>query len=181
MCSRYSTLPPDIYKGMIMIRSNETEQLVLWSVIFINQHVGILLIKRKIMIPLKDSAPHSAVHSGDNRFFSNYNCEFPYLFLHTIHWLSHGRRNFKDTYPLMSSSLVIFLGVVKQFWRFWILSGTECKTPAEYGPQYISTPPPPPPPQSHTVCILYCTLGRGEGGGGQREGKVEGQQYTSTI
>jgi hypothetical protein len=33
--------------------------------------------------------------------------------------------------------------------------------------------------QSHTVCI-YCTLGRG-GGGGQREGTVEGQQYTSIV
>jgi hypothetical protein len=40
------------------------------------------------------------------------------------------------------------------------------------------------PPHSHTlstVCILYCTLGRGEGGGGQREGTEEGQQYTSAI
>ncbi len=30
----------------------------------------------------------------------------------------HGRRNFKDTSPLMSSSLVILFGVVKQFCRF---------------------------------------------------------------
>ncbi len=30
----------------------------------------------------------------------------------------HGRRNFKDTNPLMSSLLVIFVGVVKQFCRF---------------------------------------------------------------
>jgi hypothetical protein len=29
-----------------------------------------------------------------------------------------GRRNFKDTNPLMSSSLVILFGVVKQFGRF---------------------------------------------------------------
>jgi hypothetical protein len=43
-------------------------------------------------------------------------------------------------------------------------------------------PPPPPPTQAHTVCT-YCTcsLGRGEGGGGQREGTVEGQQYTSIV
>jgi hypothetical protein len=30
----------------------------------------------------------------------------------------YGRRNFKDTNPLMSSSLVILFGVVKQFGRF---------------------------------------------------------------
>ncbi len=51
----------------------------------------------------------------------------------------HGRRNFKDINPLMSSLLVILFGVVKQFCRFWIWSETERKTPAEYGPQYIST------------------------------------------
>ncbi len=38
-----------------------------------------------------------------------------------------------------------------------------------------------PPPHSHTLSVytVQCTLGRGEGGGGQREGTVEGQQYTS--
>ncbi len=35
-----------------------------------------------------------------------------------LHPLTHGRRNFKDTNPLMSSSLVILFGVVKQFGRF---------------------------------------------------------------
>jgi hypothetical protein len=30
----------------------------------------------------------------------------------------HGRRNFKDTNPLMSSLLVILFGVVKQFFKF---------------------------------------------------------------
>jgi hypothetical protein len=30
----------------------------------------------------------------------------------------HGRRNFKDSNPIMSSSLVILFGVVKQFGRF---------------------------------------------------------------
>ncbi len=89
----------------------------------------------------------------------------------------HGRRNFKNTNPLMSSLMVILLGVVKQFCRFWIWSETECKTPSEYGPQYISTPPP--PPQSHTVCTVYTVhWERGEGEGDQREGSVEGQQYT---
>jgi hypothetical protein len=40
----------------------------------------------------------------------------------------------------------------------------------------------PPPPVTHTVCINSTfSLGRGEGGGGQREGKVEGQQYTSIV
>jgi hypothetical protein len=28
---------------------------------------------------------------------------------------------------------------------------------------------------------IYCTLGGGDGGGGQREGTVEGQQYTSIV
>jgi hypothetical protein len=32
--------------------------------------------------------------------------------------LLHGRRNFKDTNPLMSSSLVILFGEVKQFGKF---------------------------------------------------------------
>ncbi len=75
---------------------------------------------------------------------------------------NHGRRNFKDTNPLMSSSMVILFGVVKQFCRFWIWSETECKTPAEYGPQYISTPPP-----TVTHC-LYTVLYIGKGGGRRR-------------
>jgi hypothetical protein len=41
--------------------------------------------------------------------------------------------------------------------RTWL--ETECKTPVEYGPQYISTPPPP-HSQSHIVCI-HRTWGRG--------------------
>jgi hypothetical protein len=32
--------------------------------------------------------------------------------------IEHGQRNFKDTHPLMSASLVILFGVVKQFCRF---------------------------------------------------------------
>jgi hypothetical protein len=58
-------------------------------------------------------------------------------------------------------------------------SETECKTPAEYGPQCISTPPQP-PSHSHTVtyvCMYVCTVHweGGEGEGEQREGTVEGQ------
>jgi hypothetical protein len=36
---------------------------------------------------------------------------------------------------------------------------------------------------SHTTISIYCTfsLRRGEGGGGQREGTVEGQQNTSIF
>ncbi len=45
-------------------------------------------------------------------------------------------------------------GVVKQFCRFWIWSETECKTPAEYGLQYNSTPPPL-PTDTHCLYILY--------------------------
>jgi hypothetical protein len=87
----------------------------------------------------------------------------------------HGRRKFKDTNPLMSSSLVILFGAVKQFCRFRIWSETEFKTPAEYGPQYISTPPPP----TVTFCLYILYNGKvGEGGGGQKEGTVEGQHST---
>jgi hypothetical protein len=66
--------------------------------------------------------------------------------------LEHGRRNFKDTIPLLSSLPVIFFGVVKHFCRFWIWSETECKTPAEYGLEHNSTPPHP-SPHSHTLSV----------------------------
>ncbi len=39
--------------------------------------------------------------------------------------------------------------------------------------------PPPPPTVTHCLYTIYCTLGRG--GGGQRKGTVEGQQYTSIV
>ncbi len=65
----------------------------------------------------------------------------------------------------MSSSLVILFGVVKQFGRFWIWSETECKTPAEYGPQYISTPP-----HSHTQSVYTVQW---EGGGEEVREKVQ--------
>ncbi len=55
-------------------------------------------------------------------------------------------------------------GVVKQFCRFWIWSETESKTPAEYGPKYISTPPPP-PPHSHTLSVYTVHLVWERGGG----------------
>jgi hypothetical protein len=77
----------------------------------------------------------------------------------------------KDTNPLMSSSLVILFGAVKQFSRFRSWSETECKTPADYSPQYISNPP----PHSHTLSVFTVHWEGGEGGGGQREGTVEGQ------
>ncbi len=52
----------------------------------------------------------------------------------------------------------------------------------EYGPQYISTPPPPPHPHSHILSVYSVHW---EGGGGQREGTVEGQQtvhkYSSFV
>jgi hypothetical protein len=37
------------------------------------------------------------------------------------------------------------------------------------------------PPQSHCLYKLYIGKGGGKGGGGQREGTVEGQQYTSIV
>ncbi len=52
-----------------------------------------------------------------------------------------------------------------------------CKTPAEYGPQYISTQP----HHSHTLSVYTVHCEGGEGEGGQREGTVEGQQYTSNL
>jgi hypothetical protein len=43
-------------------------------------------------------------------------------------------------------------------------------------------PPTPPPPTTATHClyILYINIGKGRGGGGQRE-KLEGQQNTSIV
>ncbi len=71
----------------------------------------------------------------------------------------------KDTNPLMSSSLVILFWAVKKLCRFQIWSETECKTPAEYGPQYISTPP---PPHSHTLSV-YTVHWEGGGRGRRSE------------
>ncbi len=68
----------------------------------------------------------------------------------------------------MSSLLVIFFGVMKQFCRFWIWPETECKTSAEYAWSTIQIDTPH-PPQPHTVCV-YCTFSLGREGG-QREGR----------
>ncbi len=89
----------------------------------------------------------------------------------TLYRVQHGRRNFKDINPLLSSLLVSLFGMVKQFCRFWIWSETECKTPAEYGTQHNSTPPPPPPNPTFFFLFFYFFFGRGGGGGGggQRE------------
>ncbi len=78
-------------------------------------------------------------------------------------WRGSWTKEVKDTYPLMSSSLVILFGEVKQFCRFRIWSETESKTPAEYGPQYILTPPPPPSTQSHIVVYTVHREGGGRG------------------
>ncbi len=86
----------------------------------------------------------------------------------------------KTPIPLCRLYWSFLFGVVKQFCRFWIWSETECKTPAEYGPQYISTPPTP-TPHSHALSVYTVHKEGGEGGGGQREGTVEGQQYTSIV
>ena len=76
----------------------------------------------------------------------------------------------------MSSLLVIFVRMVEQFCRFWIWSETECKTPAEYGPQYISTP------YSHTLAVytVHLVWEGGEGVGEVRE-MTEGHQFTKGV
>jgi hypothetical protein len=53
---------------------------------------------------------------------------------------------------------------------------TVCKTPAEFGPQYISTPPSP-----HSHALSEYTVHWEGVGVGQREGTVEGQQFTSWV
>ncbi len=60
--------------------------------------------------------------------------------------------------------------VVYQFCRLWILSGTECKTPAEYGLQQNSIPPPP---------FTQYTYSHREGGGGRELNKREGERDNS--
>ncbi len=102
----------------------------------------------------------------------------------------HGRRNFKDTNPFMSFSLVILFGVVKKFGRLCIWSETKCKIPAEYG--LHSTIHPPTLPPSDTYC-LYKQYIQFEKGGRRSERRQRGnstqvqflrpwgQQFTSWV
>jgi hypothetical protein len=94
---------------------------------------------------------------------------------------SHGRRNVKDTNPLIRLYWSFLFGVVKQFCRFWIWSETECKTPAEYGLHYNATPPPPHPSHKLSVYAVHFLWEGGEGRGCQREGTVEGLQYINIF
>ncbi len=93
-------------------------------------------------------------------------------------FLIHGRRNYKDTSPLMSYFLVFCLEWCSNFLG------------SEYGQKqsikllqnmfYDTTlhPARPSPTQPHTVC-MYCTFSLGRGGGvGEVREKVEGQQFT---
>ncbi len=99
-------------------------------------------------------------------------------------WSNHGRRNFKEPNPLMSSLLVIFVwggeAVLQDLLQNMVYST-------------IQHPPPPPPPQLPTVCI-YCKLTLGIGGGGGRSERRQrgnitqiqflrswGQQFTSQV
>ncbi len=77
----------------------------------------------------------------------------------------HGRRNFKDANPQMSSLLVILFGVVKQFCSFWVWSETECKNPQNMVYNTIQHPP-----RTVRIYFTFC-LGRGRGKGDQREGR----------
>ncbi len=100
-----------------------------------------------------------------------------YLFWVIRRWspvvLNHGQRNFNDTNPLMSSSLVTLFGVVKQFCRFYIWSETECKTPAEYVLKHNPTSPLQPPPHSRTLSV-YIVHFVWKVGGGRSERKWRG-------
>ncbi len=58
----------------------------------------------------------------------------------------------------------------------YVWGGEAILYPAEYGPQYCTFQHPPPPQSAYTVHWEW-----GEGGGGQREGTVEGQQHTSIV
>ncbi len=62
--------------------------------------------------------------------------------LSTLFGTNHGRRNFKDTNPFMSFSLVILFGVVMEFGMFCIWSEREFKILAEYGLHSTIHPPP---------------------------------------
>jgi hypothetical protein len=80
----------------------------------------------------------------------------------------HGRRNSKDTNPQMSSLLVnVCFRWCSNFVGFE--SGQKQSVKLLQNMVYNTTQhPPPPPPQPHTVCIYF---GKGERGGGQREGR----------
>ncbi len=84
----------------------------------------------------------------------------------------HGRRNYKDTNPLMSSLLVFLFGVVQQFCRVLNLTRNRVLNSCRiWSTTQLNTPPPP----SHTLSV-------GEGGGvGEVREKVEGQQFTRGV
>jgi hypothetical protein len=91
-----------------------------------------------------------------------------------LHEMRHGRRNFKDTNPLMSSSLVILFGVVKQFGRFWIWSETECKIPS-----FLWSTVQFPPPLRHTLSVYTLNFIWVGGGGEDRRATVH--KYSSFV
>ncbi len=73
---------------------------------------------------------------------------------------SHGRRNFKDTNPLMSFCL--------GWWSNLVGSASGQKQSVKFLQNMVYTAQfTPPPPQTHTVCI-NCTFSLGRGGGGRR-------------
>ncbi len=80
--------------------------------------------------------------------------------------LSYGRRNFKDTNPLMSSLLVIFVGSESSQTQSVKLLQNMAHSTFQH-------------PHRHTLSAF--TVHCEGGGGGQREGTVEGQQYTSIV
>jgi hypothetical protein len=89
-------------------------------------------------------------------------------------------KELKDTNPLMSALLVICLGWCSNFVGSESCQKQRVKLLQNMVYRTIQHPPSfPPPPVTHTVCI-YSTFSLGSGGG-QREGKVEGQQYTSIV
>jgi hypothetical protein len=90
-------------------------------------------------------------------------------------------KELKDTNPLMSSLLVICLGWCSNFVGSESGQKKSLKLLQNMVYTTIQHPPIPPPPQSHTLSVYTVHLVWEGGGGGQREAKVEGQQYTSIV
>jgi hypothetical protein len=127
---------------------------------------------------MEDMAEFSSpyVHQTDSSsgcsFSLLFNCKMS-CFLVYVTWT----KELKDTNPLMSSLLVFCLGWYSNFVGSESGQKQSLKHSRIWSTAQFNIPPP-----RHTHClyilyILYTYFGKG--GGGQREGTLEGQQYTS--